>query len=230
MILAARQLHCSRAHDLPEPTVLHDISLGFPRGSLTMLCGPPGCGKNLLLRVLGLLSMPDSGEVILHGQPTSTLAAAERAAIRSREFGYVFAESFLLPAFSVIENIAMPLFKVFGMNSEEARARAEKWLEFTGLSGEAETPASELSTALASRIAFARALAHEPEILLVEKLDANAEQQTQLHFLSLLQSLREDFGTTVILTASTRSLAAFTDRVIEMDSGAVQYDSHPVAT
>jgi ABC-type lipoprotein export system ATPase subunit len=229
MILTARQLHCSRAHDLPEPTVLHDLSLGFAQGSLTLLCGPAGCGKNLFLRVLGLLSLPDAGEVLLHGQPTSTLAPAERAAIRGREFGYLFAESFLLPGFSVIENIVMPLFKVFAMNPDEARARAEKWLEFTGLAEEAETPAHELPAALAARVAFTRALAHEPEILLVEKLDDHAEPATSLQLLSLLQTVREDYGTTVLLTALSRSFAAFTDRVVEMEAGRIHYDSHPVA-
>jgi len=194
-----------------------------------MLCGAPGCGKNLLLRVLGLLSTPDSGEVLLRGEPTSTLSLPERAALRNSAFGYVFAESFLLPAFTVIENVAMPLFKILALSPGEARQRAEKWLEFAGVAEEISTPASELSPAFASRVALARALAHEPQILLVEKLDERATQQAQLQMLSLLQTLRDDCGTTILLTANSRSLAAFTDRVIEMNSGLVQYDSHPVA-
>ncbi|MGC3989649.1 MAG: ATP-binding cassette domain-containing protein [Chthoniobacteraceae bacterium] len=229
MVLAARQLHCSRAHQSPEPTVLTEVTLGFQRASLTMLYGAPGCGKNLLLRVLGLLSTPDAGEVLLHGQPTTGLTAPERTALRNREFGYLFAESFLLPGFSVIENIVMPLFKVFAMNPDDARARAEKWLDFAGLADEAETPAHELPAPLAARVALARALAPEPGILLVEKLDEHAGPDTALQLLSRLQALRDDQGTTILLTAATRSMAAFTDRVIEMDSGRVHYDSHPAA-
>lgn len=209
--------------------MLTDLTLGFQRASLTLLCGPAGCGKNLLLRVLGLLSTPDAGEVLLHGQPTTGLTAAERAALRNREFGYLFAESFLLHGFSVIENIVMPLFKVFAMNPDEARVRAEKWLDFVGMSEEVETPAHELPAPLAARVALARALAHEPGILLVEKLDEHAGTDTALQLLSRLQALRDETGTTILFTAATRSLAAFTDRVIEMDAGHVHYDSHPAA-
>jgi len=230
MLLAARQLHCARAYDPARTSAIHGFTADFPEASLTMLTGQPGCGKNLLLRLLGLLETPDSGEVLVDGRPASTLADTERIALRGRRFGYVFAGTFLLPAFSVIENVAVPLFKVLGMNPDEARTRAEKWLEFTGIADEAATPAAGLPAPLAARAAFARALAHEPEVLFVEKLDAHAEQAAQLYFLSLMQRLRDDLGTTVIVTAATRSLAAFTDRVIEMESGIVQYDSHPVSS
>src|SRR5688500_7758933 len=108
------------------PTRIEVPSLAMHRGGVTLLAGEVGCGKNLLLRLLGLLEAPDSGEVWFEGNPTARMTDDARASLRTRKCGYVFASPFLLSAFTVLENIAMPIFKVCQLNPEEARDRTEE--------------------------------------------------------------------------------------------------------
>ena len=226
MSLIARQLHGER---LPGEQV-RAVTLEISPGQIVLFFGAEKAGHHLLVRLLSLLEVPATGDVFLDERSTSRLSPAERLDLRSRNFGYVFADPLLLPGFSLIENIAMPLFKICQLATGEARARAEYWLDFVGLRDVAFQPVDTLPVEARSRAALARALAHEPQFLVVEKLDAHRDQHTQLHFLSLLQRVVESRALTVLISANTRALAAFTDRVIEMKAGCVRYDSHPVAS
>src|SRR2546426_697944 len=114
MLLSAANVSCQRSLRAESPSRVRRVSLAVEAGTWCVLHGVEGCGKNLLLRLLGLLETPDSGEVFVRGAPTRALDEAARLELRNRVFGYVFAEPFLLDTFLVAENVAMPLFKIGG--------------------------------------------------------------------------------------------------------------------
>ena len=180
-----------------------------------MLAGPVGCGKNLLLRVLGLLEAPDKGEVTFEGKPTARLREEERGQLRSRRCGYVFDSPFLLSAFTVIENIAMPLFKVCSMEPDEARDRTEEMLNFTGLQHVATI--RDVSLAIQERVALARALASHPAALFVENLalgDPEAEA-----FRDLLSAAAEKFNVAVVASTVSAGAPRHAERHLHLSEG-----------
>ncbi len=190
-------------------------ALSIASGSVTMLAGPVGCGKNLLLRVLGLLEAPDKGEVTFEGKPTARLREEERGQLRSRRCGYVFDSPFLLSAFTVIENIAMPLFKVCSMEPDEARDRTEEMLNFTGLQHVATI--RDVSLAIQERVALARALASHPAALFVENLalgDPEAEA-----FRDLLSAAAEKFNVAVVASTVSAGAPRHAERHLHLSEG-----------
>src|SRR5947208_8510900 len=118
-LLRAENVGCSRGLRAEGASSVRDVSIGIEPRTVNVLCGPEGCGKNLLLRLLGLLEMPDAGRIFLHETSTAELAENVRLDLRNRRFGFVFAEPFLLHTFSVVENVAMPLFKISGTGLEQ---------------------------------------------------------------------------------------------------------------
>jgi lipoprotein-releasing system ATP-binding protein len=153
--------------------------------------------------LLGLLEAPDSGEVWFEGQPTAQMTDDSRAALRTRKCGYVFASPFLLSAFTVLENIAMPIFKVCQLNPEQARDRTEDLMEFTGLGDLAS--AHEVPQPLRHRVALARALASQPTALFVENLDTLLPDSELEPFRDLLHGPQND---TMLLSSPRHCLNA----------------------
>lgn len=198
---------------------LDDVSLVFETGSVTGLCGPEGCGKNLLLRLLGLWEVPDRGGIYLHEERVDALGEEARLALRNQHFGFVFAEPFLLNNLSVIENVAMPLLKIGGATLEHARARTVESLEFFKLAALSESPVGALAFADQRQVSLARALANRPEILLVENADAPPEA-----FAKSLVRANETFGVTVIFTAAGCGRTRTAHRSIELSGGRILRD------
>jgi lipoprotein-releasing system ATP-binding protein len=206
-VLAAQTLCCSRLVE-NRSFNLRDIDLVIAPGSLTVLWGDDGCGKNLLLRLLGLLERPDSGDVRIGEKPTSALSDCERAALRSNHFGFLFARPFLLPSFSIIENVAMPLFKIASASVEEAYEKTHKLLERFSLSRNPHNTIDQLPFAQQQRVALARALVHSPDFLLIEDFDKTVEQDSALT--DLIREVRKESGLTVVLSAQS-------DRFVDED-------------
>ncbi len=219
--LRAEKLCCAR----DAFAGLRDVALEFEAGTISVLCGPEGCGKNLLLRLLGLLEIPDAGELFLHGSPTSTLDAQSRLEMRNRHFGFHFAEPFLLTNFSAVENIAMPLFKISGLGVEQARTQTADLMDFAGLSEVAERAVDSLTLLEQHRVSLARAVAHRPDILLVENAGAQLSRYEMETFSELLARTVEKFSTTVILTAALPDAMPAADQVVELDAGKVVRNS-----
>lgn len=210
--------------DVSHGAALRSVSVSFGAGCLHVLrTDDPVCATDVL-RVLGLLDRAESGEVVLNGHATSALDDAARAELRSRECGFVFAASFLLADFSMIENVAMPLFKVAQVGPEEARSRTVAALEFVGLGDMIEAPASALPPAEQRRVALARALVHEPAVILVEQLDALASED----FAMLVRRACERYGVAAIATTPADFLTADGDRVIDIAGGSITSDSEAV--
>ncbi len=223
-ILELRDVFCAAA-DGDDDAPLHGVSAGFVGAQLHLLSGAAGSGHARLLRLLGLLETPVRGDVLFRGQSTRGLDEDARAALRCRGFGCVFASPFLLPAFSAIENVAMPLFTTSDTTPEEARERGEMLLDFAGLAGRESTRAGALAPDEQHAVALARALAHEPAALLVEALDTALEGDALHAFATRLREAGARFAVAVIATVSPAFIGAPGDRVLEISGGAVRHDS-----
>lgn len=189
------------------------------RGELVALTGEGGCGKNLLLRLLGLQVPPESGEVFFDGQPTAQLTDDARVELRNRRCGYLFAAPFLLAAFNVAENVAMPIFKISQLTPEEARARTETLLRFVGI--DSSSTHRELSRAGQHRVALARALANQPDAIFLENFDAFLPDEELLEFRQLLHRAAQEFQTAVVFTASPSLTPVDGERRFEIADGRV---------
>jgi predicted ABC-type transport system involved in lysophospholipase L1 biosynthesis ATPase subunit len=224
--LAAHDASCSRADGGDMVQVL-GASVAFEPTSLNLIFGNKESGKNLLLRMLGLMEKPDRGEIVVFGKPTRDWPDAERTEVRSRHFGFVFESPFLLPSFNVVENIAMPLFKLTGATPESAREQTSRVLTFTGLQQCAEASVETLPPWAQLRVSLARALITSPMALFIENLDSILRDDELVHFLELLAAVRRDFGCCIIATAACRDLAAFGGRALELSEGRIVRDWIP---
>ena len=198
------------SHAAEDGAALCEMSADFAPGAFHLVRGGSCAVRSLLLRLLGLMMRPDRGEVLLRGQPTRDLGEDARGELRSRQCGFVFATPFLLAEFTVLENVAMPLFKVSQVGPAEARRRSEAALDFTGLAAAASSPAAGLPLDAQFRVALARALVNEPAVLLVENPDADLA--------ALLRSAAERYGACVIATASHALPVEAADRVLDLDA------------
>lgn len=201
------------------------LSLHFGAATFNVLAGAPGSGRREFLRVLGLLDPPAGGEVLLEGRATAGLDEPAREQLRNQRCGYLFAAPFLLPAMTVLENVAMPLFKISQVDPPQARSRTEALLEFVGLAASAQELADGLSLFDQHRVSLARALANEPALLVVESLDAGLPGAESARFAALLRLAVERFGVTVIACAPADFAPEKTDRVIPIVRGLAQ--AHP---
>ncbi len=217
-VLEIRDVSCASGFGLP-------VSADFAAGRFHVLTGDAGGESNALLRVLGLLDLPESGEVSVEGQATRGLGDDERAGLRAQRFGFVFAAPFLLASFSVIENVAMPLFKISHVGPEEARRRTERLLAFTEMSDAAEALIDDLTLRGQYHVAVARGLANEPAILVVENLDGALTGEELRGFAALLRRVPSELGVTVIATASPAFAVEKDDRVLEFARGVIVRDS-----
>jgi len=212
--LGIRDLHCQRG-----PLAVHAGELDFARPGFHAIRGAASSGHEILLRVLGLLEVPESGEVFVEGATTRELTDAARLKLRERRLGFVFAAPFLLPAFTVIENVAMPLFKIADVEAAEARLRSEVLLELVALADESGTACTDLSPLQQHRVALARALVNEPAAVLIENLDTALADEDLRAFTALLRLAAKRLGVAVVATVSPDFTPAHGDRLVDVTDG-----------
>ncbi|EDY20080.1 lipoprotein releasing system, ATP-binding protein [Chthoniobacter flavus Ellin428] len=208
-----------------DGTAINAITTAFSAGRLHLLRGANEGGKNALFRFAGLLEQPVEGEVLIYGNATRNLDDDARTELRAQRFGFAFAAPFLLSSFSVIENVAMPLFKISQVDPEEARRRTEAMLEFVGLSGAVEARVEELAEPAQYRVAIARGLVNEPAALLVENLDGVLTGVDLEEFVEMLRKAATTFGPAIIATASPEIKTQPSDRVLDIHNGSIARDS-----
>jgi lipoprotein-releasing system ATP-binding protein len=201
------------------------VSLAVECGDIVALTGESGCGKNLILRLLGLLEAPDTGEVFVEGQPTAHLTDDARIELRNRRCGYLFTAPFLLSAFNAAENVAMPIFKISQLTPEQARDRTEALLRFVRLDSAATY--NELPPPLQHRVALARALANHPGAILVEDLDTLLEPEDLPEFRALLHAVARELKIAVIATARPSLTPVDGERRIEIADGRIVCEVQP---
>jgi lipoprotein-releasing system ATP-binding protein len=207
---------------------LRGVSLAIEGRRFTLLSGGAESGAGMLLRVLALLARPDAGEVWIEGQATRALDDGARLALRNHVFGFVFAEPFLLDSFSVAENVAMPLFKINGVDIEQARDRTAQVLDFAGLAAAADTCVAELSVLDQHKVALARALAISPRVLIAQDAGMQLKARDMREFTMLLRTAPGLLGVAVIATSPAELEMLGPDREIRLEEGRIVADSHPV--
>jgi lipoprotein-releasing system ATP-binding protein len=200
--------------------VLKGISLQVERGKIISITGPSGAGKTTLLQIMGSLDKPDSGRVIYDGQDITRMGEKELSAFRNRHIGFVFQFHQLLPEFTALENITIPLL-IAGQGMRQASARAQELLELMGLADRAEHKPSELSGGEKQRIAVARALANQPDVILADEPSGSLDTKNKEELHKLFFNLRDMLGQTFVIVTHDEQLAAMTDHTIHLLDGAI---------
>jgi lipoprotein-releasing system ATP-binding protein len=197
--------------------IVEDFSYNFHAATFYALSGPEFGGKSLLLHLLGLLAKPASGQVLMEGQPVTGLDLEELSEIRNRKFGFLFPAPFLLPSFNVLENVAMPLFKITQASAREAKAATEAVLELVGISEIADVAVDQLRPVEQHLVALARAVIHHPKILIGENIGARLEDRVGEHLLSKMRQVCQRLGITVIATIAPGFKWERADVVLEVE-------------
>jgi lipoprotein-releasing system ATP-binding protein len=207
---------------LPGPapvTLVADIELAVGDGEFVVVTGPSGSGKSSLLYLLGLLDRPTAGRVLIAGRDTSTLSPAEAAAIRLADIGFVFQFHFLLPEFTVLDNVRIPMRRLGRRPAEPTKARAAAILDGLGLGDKTRRLPSQLSGGERQRAAIARALANDPAIVLADEPTGNLDSRNSAQVFEILGRLARDQHRTVIVVTHETELAARADRRLVMIDG-----------
>jgi lipoprotein-releasing system ATP-binding protein len=200
--------------------VLKDISLNINRGEVVSITGPSGAGKTTLLQIMGSLDKPDGGRVLYDGQDITRMSEKEISAFRNRHIGFVFQFHQLLPEFTAQENITIPML-IGGQGMRQANTRAKELLELLGLADRADHKPSELSGGEKQRIAVARALANQPDVILADEPSGSLDTKNKEELHKLFFSLRDQLGQTFVIVTHDESLAAMTDRTIRLLDGSI---------
>ncbi|MGI3163362.1 ABC transporter ATP-binding protein [Pseudooceanicola sp. 200-1SW] len=203
-----------------EITVLREAGLVVNPGEVVALVAPSGSGKSTLLHIAGLLDAPDTGRVAIKGEEVTGLPDRRRTAIRREEVGFVYQFHHLLPEFTAAENIELPQYAA-GRTRAEAAARAADLLERVGLSDRADHRPAELSGGEQQRVAFCRALANAPSLLLADEPTGNLDPATSDRVFDMLVGLVRETGMAALIATHNLELAARMDRVLRMEDGAL---------
>lgn len=206
-----------------EQVILHDISLKIRRGEFIALTGASGSGKSTLLYLIGALDRPSEGEVWLDGVESSSLDDDARAEFRNERLGFVFQFHFLLPEFTVLENVALPMLRR-GVPRAAAEERAYEELEHLGLASLWQRRPGQLSGGQQQRVSIARAVANDPAIILADEPTGNLDSKNAGHVFEIFAELARTFGRTVIMVTHDHSFADRTDRQITLRDGRVFSD------
>lgn len=201
-----------------EVPVLRGVDLEVPAGEMLAITGASGVGKSTLLHVLGTLDRPDAGALRIGDEDVLALSESRRCVFRNRTLGFVFQFHHLLPEFSAVENVAMPLL-VARRPPAEARERAHRLLSELGLEAREEHRPGALSGGEQQRVAVARALAAEPRLLLADEPTGNLDRTTGESLHALLRDLVRGRGLTVLVVTHNEHLAGGCDRVLRLDGG-----------
>ena len=197
--------------------ILKDVNLEIRRGEYLSVLGPSGSGKSTLMNIIGCLDVATSGSYILDGETIEELSEPELARIRSREIGFIFQNSQLLPRLDALRNVELPLIYA-GVRPRERRKRAEEMLERVGLSDRMYHYPNQLSGGQQQRVAIARALVGNPSILLADEPTGALDQKTGRQVMSLFGELNAE-GRTIVMITHDMHIAAFARRVVHIVDG-----------
>jgi lipoprotein-releasing system ATP-binding protein len=201
-------------------TVVNEVSLSIAKGELVAITGASGAGKSSLLHLMGALDIPDAGSVLIDGVDLFSLSSRKQATFRNEKIGFVFQFHHLLPEFSALENVAMPLW-IARKDKKEALLEAAKMLEIVGLSSRVSHKPSALSGGEQQRVAIARALVNKPSIIMADEPTGNLDSANAEAIHQLFVQLRKELSQTFVLVTHNKELAALADRNLEMRDGRI---------
>ena len=199
---------------------LKGVSLSISKGEVVSVVGASGAGKSTLLQILGTLSTPDTGNLIIDGQEVLHMNASKLSAFRNRRIGFVFQFHRLLPEFTALENVMIPSL-IAGLSNKESASRAKALLSEVGLSDRMDHKPSELSGGEAQRVAIARALVNKPAVLFADEPSGNLDSATKQDIHRIFFEMREKHGQTIVIVTHDEKLADMCDRKLVMSDGLI---------
>lgn len=202
---------------------VRSIDLNIARNEYVAIMGPSGSGKSTMMNILGCLDTPTKGTYMLNGKDVSKLDNDQLADIRNKEIGFVFQTFNLLPRYSALDNVSLPLVYA-GISREERLQRGKKVLEQVGLADRMYHKPNELSGGQRQRVALARALVNSPSIILADEPTGNLDSKTSVDILSLLDEIQRE-GNTLIIVTHEEDIAKHARRIIRLKDGAIEEDS-----
>jgi lipoprotein-releasing system ATP-binding protein len=201
--------------------VLQGVTLDVPMGEVHAIVGPSGCGKSTLLYVLGLLDVPDDGQIRIGGEDVSGLTDNELSQKRNELIGFVFQFHFLMHEFTALENVTIPMRRLGRLGPREMQERAARLLDAVGLGNKLDRPANHLSGGEQQRVAIARALANDPKILLADEPTGNLDTENSERIFKLLTDVVKREEKALLLATHNPLIARASDVVHEMKDGVV---------
>lgn len=205
-------------------TLVRDINLDIGQGEFVSVTGPSGSGKSSLLYLLGLLDVPTAGRILLSGQDMSGLNADQLAGVRLRKIGFVFQFHFLLPEFSVLHNVMLPMQRLGKASERQMTERGMMLLEELEISDQAKKRPDQLSGGQRQRVAIARALANDPALILADEPTGNLDSKNSQIVQDIFARLVREEGRTVIAVTHEPGFAEATDRNIHLVDGQIATD------
>ncbi|TMI94280.1 MAG: ABC transporter ATP-binding protein [Bacteroidetes bacterium] len=201
--------------------VLRGVNLEISKGEVVAIVGPSGCGKSTLLHILGSLDKADMGEIVINNKPLSLLSGNKLAAFRNKHIGFVFQFHHLLPEFTALENVCIPGW-LAGRNKNEVKERAEGLLKILGLVNRNENKPNQLSGGEQQRVAVARALINNPDIIFADEPTGNLDSANAQELHELFFDLRKQFNQTFLIVTHNEELSQLSDRVLHMKDGRIE--------
>ena len=206
-------------------TALNDISLNIEKGEFSGLVGASGSGKTTLLNIIGGLDSPTTGDIMVLNKIINQTSHTERALIRRKNMGFIFQSYNLLPVYSVYENVELPLI----LNKIEKNHRRKKVLEAieaVGLSDKIKSKPSQLSGGQCQRTAIARAIVHQPALVLADEPTANLDSENSHHIMQIMKKLNKDYDTSFIFATHDEKIMGYLNRIIHIEDGKVFKDEY----
>ncbi|MBR2165438.1 MAG: ABC transporter ATP-binding protein [Paludibacteraceae bacterium] len=200
--------------------VLKGVSLEVKKGEIVAIVGKSGAGKTTLLQIIGTLDRPTKGEVTVNGERVTGYGDKELAAFRNKHIGFIFQFHQLLPEFTALENVCIPAM-IAREKESVYKPRAEKLLRELGLEDRMDHKPNELSGGEKQRVAAARALMMNPDIILADEPTGSLDSQNKKELSELLLKLRKEYGQTILLVTHDKELASIADRTIEIKDGVI---------
>ncbi|GAA5183086.1 lipoprotein-releasing ABC transporter ATP-binding protein LolD [Acinetobacter kookii] len=219
LVLEAKNISKSFTDGKTTVEVIKNLSLEVKKGEFVSIVGSSGSGKSTLLHVLGGLDCPTAGQVFLNGKRFDNLGEAERGYLRNQHLGFVYQFHHLLPEFTALENVAMPLMLRAGTTYKQSKEQAEYLLNRVGLSHRMTHKPGELSGGERQRVALARALVAKPELMLADEPTGNLDRKTAVKIFELLSELRDEFNMAMLIVTHDEQLAQTADSILHMQDG-----------
>ncbi|MGE0827017.1 MAG: ABC transporter ATP-binding protein [Candidatus Binatia bacterium] len=227
-LLVLEQVEKTYANGQRHVAALQGISLTVQRGEFVALMGPSGCGKSTLLHLLGGMDRPTRGRLLFDGTALETLTDAALARFRRRRVGFVFQFFNLLPTLTVLENAALPLL-LDGKSEHEAHTQAHTFLERVGMEARAQHFPAELSGGEMQRVAVARAVVSQPELLLADEPTGSLDSANGEQVMRLLADLNQEIAITIVLATHAVEAARYAKRLIRLRDGVLDHEpSHAI--
>jgi lipoprotein-releasing system ATP-binding protein len=220
-LLSARNLRKRYTLGRRDVEVLRGVSLEISAGEFVALRGASGAGKSTLLHLIGGLDTPDSGEIVVSGQNLARISSSALSRFRTEKIGFIFQAYHLLPEFDALENVSIP-GRIARHNGTAVRDRARKLLERVGLGARLDHRPYELSGGEQQRVAIARALINQPNVIIADEPTGNLDSHTGQEILALLQEIRSELNTTLLIATHDSNVANSAPRVVRLVDGQIE--------